>query len=192
MSLVGPEFSGEEIMGYAIALFFDLAACQKLEEARQAILRAAGMPLPVDARSQPHITLAMFETIEDPASVDKILRKFSRTVPPFPIQMASAGLFPTEEEVIFLAPVTTRRLLDVHVRLHRELKRAGLVSIPYYRPEQWVPHCTVSVGLKSDAKARALESILHSGAFGAAVLSEIGLVQYDPIKYLGTHPLGGG
>jgi 2'-5' RNA ligase len=190
--LAGPEYSGEENMGYAIVLFFDLPDRQKMEDVRQSILQTAGFPLPTDARSQPHITLAMFETLEKPTLVDKIIRKFSRTVAPFKIHIAFAGLFPTEEEVIFLAPVATRQLLDVHGRLHRELKREGLVSVPYYQPEEWVPHCTVSVGLKSDTKARALESVMHSGAFGAAVLSEIGLVQYDPIKYLGTYPLSGG
>jgi 2'-5' RNA ligase len=183
--------SRERPMGFAIVLFFDSTVSEKIEALRNRIRQAAGLPDPADTRWRAHMTLAMFDSIASLEPVIRIMKSFSDAVPPFDIKMESVGWFPTPERVIFLSPVATRRLLDVHERLHRLLEREGLISQPYYRPGKWVPHTTLSAGLPAGFETTALEEILSSAVFGFAALDEVGLVEFDPIKYLATFPLAG-
>jgi 2'-5' RNA ligase len=178
-------------MGYAIVLFFDPASCRRVEELQDGISHPAGLPATGNARPRPHITLALFDALETTDPADKILRNISHSVFPFEIKLESIGWFPTKEGVIFLAPVVTRQLLDVHGHLHRMLDGEGLISVPHYQPGKWVPHCTISTGLTPDSAARTLEAILRSNVFGCVALVEIGLVEFDPIKYLSAFPLVG-
>jgi 2'-5' RNA ligase len=178
-------------MGYAIVLFFGPPTCQRIEDLRNGISQAAGLPASGNGRSRPHITLAVFDLLEPFEPGIRILERFSRTVFPFDIKLESVGWFPTAEGVMFLSPVVTRHLLDVHESLHRLLDEEGLISQSYYRPGKWVPHCTIAAGLPPYAAMMALNEILRSKVFGWVALSEVGLVEFDPIKYLSTFPLVG-
>ncbi len=178
-------------MGFAIVLFFDPTASEKIEALRTRIRQAAGLPDPVDSRWRAHITLAMFDSIASVEPVIRIMKSFSHAVPPFDIKMESVGWFPSPERVIFLSPVATRRLLDVHEQLHRLLVGEGLISQPYYQPGKWVPHTTLSAGMPAGFENTTLEEILRSAVFGFAALDEVGLVEFDPIKYLAAFPLTG-
>ena len=178
-------------MGYAIVLFFDQSSCQRVEDLRNSISQAADLPAPGNGRSRPHITIAMFDTLENIQPTIRIVDKFSRTVFPVEIKLEFIGWFPTAEGVIFLSPVVTRPLLDVHDILHRLLDGEGMISHSYYRPGKWVPHCTIAAGLPPPTANMALNEILRSMVFGSVTLSEVGLVEFDPIKYLSTFPLVG-
>ena len=58
---------------------------------------------------------------------------------------ASLGVFPTKENVLFLAPVVTPTLLDLHAAFHAMAQRLRATCRPYYLSGRWVPHCTLSM-----------------------------------------------
>jgi 2'-5' RNA ligase len=178
-------------MAHAIVLFFDPSSCQRVEDLRNRISKAAGFPAPANNRWLPHLTLAIFQTLEKIEPAVRIMDLFSRTIAPFEVVLESIGWFPTPEEVMFLSPVVTRELLDVHDSLHRLLEEGGLTSQPYYRPGMWVPHCTILTGLPPSASPEVLDEVLRSKVFGRVALTEVGLVEFDPINYLSTFPLAG-
>jgi 2'-5' RNA ligase len=178
-------------MGYAIVLFFDPPSCRRIEDLRIGISKTAGLAASAEGASRPHISLALMDALETIEPVNRVLRTFSHNVFPFELKLESVGWFPTVEGVMFLAPLVTRQLLNIHESLHRLLGGEGLISMPYYLPGKWVPHCTIAVGIPPSAAARAMDEILRSDVFGCVALTEVGLVEFQPIKYLSTFPLVG-
>ena len=59
--------------------------------------------------------------------------------------------------VVFLGPAVTPALLDLHARAHAAFARAGAASLPYYRPDAWVPHMTVGHGIEPQRLGSAVQ-----------------------------------
>jgi hypothetical protein len=70
-------------MGYAVVLFSDPSSCQRMEDLRNGILQAAGLPFPGNGRWRPRITPAMFDGIEKIEPAIRITEMFSRAVSSF-------------------------------------------------------------------------------------------------------------
>jgi 2'-5' RNA ligase len=162
-----------------------------MEDLLNRVSQPAGLTIPGNGRYRPHITLAMFDILEVIEPAIRIVENFSRAVSPVEIKLEFIGWFPTAQGAVFLGPVVTRRLLDVHDSLHRLLDGEGMISNVYYRPGIWVPHCTIVAGLPPSAVSMALEEILRSKVFESVTLGEVGLVEFDPIKTLAAFPLVG-
>ncbi|MBI3948251.1 MAG: 2'-5' RNA ligase family protein [Armatimonadetes bacterium] len=175
-------------MGYAVEVYFDPQA-----EARVRLLwqRLAdqGISSPLSAAgSRPHVSLAVFER-GDPVRLREELAALVPRCPPLSLLFSSVGAFPTQEGVVFLAPVVTPGLLEVHRRFHGQLQEAGIRSLEHYRPGRWVPHCTVATNLAPAQTALAMEVCVASSAFGPATLTEIGLVEFRPVRSICALPL---
>jgi len=61
--------------------------------------------------------------------------------------LTSLGFFLTGVAPAYLAVTPTGRLLSLHEEVHEALGGAG--SWDYYRPGEWVPHCTLAMGVTS-------------------------------------------
>ncbi len=48
------------------------------------------------------------------------------------LSIASLGIFPGEQAVVFLAPIVIPDLLDLHREVHQLLQGAGAFPAPYY------------------------------------------------------------
>jgi 2'-5' RNA ligase len=134
---------------FAVELLFD-------PEAEAAVLdvwrevAGVGSSVLFDLAARPHVTLAVHEEPDGP-QLDRTVRRFRAPATPF--RLASAGTFPGDEGVAFLAPVVTDALLELHRRWHA----ASPGSHEHYRPGVWVPHCTVGILLEGRGMAEALE-----------------------------------
>ena len=157
---------------------------------RKSLARAAINSVMLDVGAQPHISLAVFENL-DPQMLRADLSRFAEVTRPLSLDLASAGTFPTAEGVVFLAPVVTQELLLVHQRFHRLLSDRGLDCVAYYRPGNWVPHCTVAIDVAPDRVAASLEMCVQSEAFGAVALDEVSLIEFRPVREVYAFPLGG-
>jgi len=60
------------------------------------------------------------------------------------LSIASLGIFPGEQAVVFLAPIVIPDLLDLHREVHQLLQGAGAFPTPYYLPGHWTPHCALA------------------------------------------------
>ncbi|MEV2267878.1 2'-5' RNA ligase family protein [Nonomuraea africana] len=89
------------------------------------------------------------------------------------LKLSSLGLFPGAEGVLFLGATVTHELLTFHNRVHAALANQSIKHWPCYLPGNWVPHCTLAVGLKREEVMRATE-LLHDFAPIVAVVSAIG------------------
>lgn len=175
-------------MGFAVEMRFDPQAESRVrslwdELARQGIRS----PLPTIG-SRPHVSLAVFDRL-DPSRIRPELERMAAKIAPIPLTLCAVGSFPTQEGVVFLAPVVTQELLELHRRVHAHIDELGLRVLEHYRPGRWVPHCTVAIDLPREQVPLALDICRGSRAFGPALLAEIGLVQYRPVRPICSYPL---
>ena len=128
-------------MGYAIELNLSPASSARVVGLWEDLARASISSSMLDLGAQPHISLTVVDEL-DPALLRADLSRFAERTPLLSVDLASAGTFPTAEGVLFLAPVVTPELLEIHRGFHRLLSDRGVESVAYYRPGNWVPHCT--------------------------------------------------
>ena len=139
---------------------------------------------------RPHISLAGVEHL-DAQQVCARLKTFSQSVSPLTIKFGAVGTFPTEQGVVYLAPIVTSELLRLHQELDVRLASLGLSSHEYYRPGNWIPHCTVAINLPQANVPAAVNACCKSSLFHAARLVEIALVEYLPVREICVYPFGG-
>ncbi len=120
-----------------------------------------------------------------------MLEAFAWDTAPLECSLASVGVFPTEEGVVFLAPVVTRELLDLHQEFQMRLDEFGARCSAYYRPGAWVPHCTLATGVARAAVPQAVPVCLDAALPIRARFERVALVEFWPVKVLYAFDLAG-
>jgi 2'-5' RNA ligase len=157
-------------MGLAVELLFDGESERAVGRVWDAVRAVSGSSLLFDLRARPHVSLAVYpEGVRGP--LERAVQGLR--APPLPFVLSSAGTFPGDEGVAFLAPAVDDALL----RLHREWHALAPGGLPYYAPGAWVPHCTVGFRLAkvAPALAAAREALPIRGRF-----ESIALIEFDP------------
>jgi 2'-5' RNA ligase len=184
-------------MGYAVTLNLSRDSAARVVKLWEGLAREGISSVMLDVGAQPHISLAVFEDLAAgmlraaPEMLRAGLSRFAEVTQPLPVDLASAGTFPTGEGVVFLAPVITQELLEAHRRFDGLLEDRGVDCAEYYLPGRWVPHCTVATGVAPDKMGAALEICLRSEAFGAVLLDKVCLIEFPPARQIYAFPLGG-
>ena len=175
--------------GLAVEYFFDPQTEKQILDFRNSIYQQGVRPVLGAMNDRPHISLAVFGRI-DPQPLVQLTQEFSRRLTTFEIQLSAIGVFPTEDNVLFLIPAANSRLLQVHAEYHDLLKQERIVCNPNYLPGNWVPHCTLELDLSKAQLKKALQ--LSQAAFTPlrGSLVELGVVAFRPISYLADFKLG--
>src|SRR5437016_6045901 len=103
-------------MPFAIELFFDTRSDMAVQKLGQLLEKEKITSIFSTLGATPHISLAVFEKY-DPRRLHSVLKNFASRFPPAPFSLSSLGTFPGKEGVLFLAPVVTAGLLEIHSRL---------------------------------------------------------------------------
>jgi 2'-5' RNA ligase len=130
-------------MTFAIQLFFDPASDTVVRNL-WAELASTELPFPLrDSGNRPHISLAIYNELNTAVCLG-LLDSFAQTCTPFALSIASLGIFPGEQAVVFLAPIVSSGLLDLHRQVHQLLQGTGTLPSTNYLPGHWTPHCTLA------------------------------------------------
>ena len=181
---------GKLTMGYAVELYIDAQMEAAVRGLWQTLADRGVTSLMPELGARPHISLTVFDALYPPDVHDE-LQNFATEVAPIPLQFSAVGIFPTAEGVVFLAPVVTPRLLDVHAAFHARMAALGLPSLSYYRPGNWVPHCTVAINLPADQIPAAVAICKAAPVFRAFSLVGLDLIEFRPVKTIYEFPLVG-
>ena len=172
-------------MGYAAGLFFDAVSSKTVTEYWRQIdsqyLRIGAVP---------HISLAVFDAVDIPL-MEKIIMEFASKQEKIKLTMPSVASFLTVEKVIFLAPVVTRPLLELHKRFYELLTRYDTEYDPLYRPGNWVPHCTLDMKLTADEYSEKLALCGGFSPIEKAGMESVGLIEFQPVKEIFRYELQG-
>lgn len=133
-------------MNYAIELVFDNESQMVINELRTK-LNDNGVH--DEAVKLNHISIGDYKTDNIEELKNKVI-EFSKTIKPFELSLVSVGTFMTKENVIFLEPIMTDELIDIHKRFIEYMKDFDGVLNPYYDIDKWMPHCTISIRLSDE------------------------------------------
>jgi 2'-5' RNA ligase len=177
-------------MGFAVELQIDEVNATPIVELSNAIYAQCGGESLTGIGGHPHISLATFTQLE-PERLESALVAFAATTPPLPVTLASVGVFPSTQGIVYLAPVVTPQLLAVHARFHELLDQLGLQCHPYYRPGNWMPHCTVGLELPVDKIGQAVVLCQQARVFKPVTLAAVRLIEFRPARPILTYQLQG-
>lgn len=178
-------------MPYSIELRFDDALSARIGEARRALAERDTSSM-AEAAGAPHVSLAVYdERGIDPARLAAMIEHLAAMKEPLSISLASLGMFPTEERVLFLAPVPSRTLLDLHAAWHALAADPAASCWSYYLPGNWVPHCTLCTALPPPDLAHAIAHLGQRWTPLAGTLRTLALIRSQPVEVLDERPLAG-
>jgi 2'-5' RNA ligase len=169
-------------VSYSIELYFDGPSDSRVRSiwSKVANLGAATM---IESDSRPHVSLAVAESLEVGAVIP-MLDRFARANKRFPLSLPAVGLFPAAEPVVFLAPKVTADLLELHRDFMAEFVPLAEGIWPYYMPEAWVPHCTITMGIRAESVGLAYAACHTSGLPLEVHVVGMSLVEFVPVKQL--------
>ena len=174
--------------GFAIELFLDAEAEKKVLSFRDTIYDDGVQPVQGLMNDKPHISLAVFPKV-DGQKLLQLTEEFAQTLCSFEFRLGAVGTFPTTDNVLFLYPVPSPKLLEVHAGLHERLLQSGLKSSPYYSPGKWVPHLTLEFNLAREELCRAVGIFKENFTPIDGEFTHLGVVGFRPIEYLGNYEL---
>lgn len=161
------------------ALYFD-AQTDAAVRGLWRLIEEAGLPAQMQAlKYPPHMTILTCENMRFEALRDQ-LEEFITHQPPLTVQFHSLGVFKGDEAVIYLAPVTTRPLLDFHARLWEIIAPYSANPNALYQPGSWVPHVTLDLEVPLERAGAVLDLLLRVPRPRAAVLEALFLADYNP------------
>ena len=137
----------------AVCLYFDADTTAAVREVWARFAEAGVSSEMPDAGWRPHITLAGCRDLRL-SDYLPVLNEFASCVEPMKTSLSSIGLFGGDRHTLFLTPIVTRSLLDIHARHHRLVAQHCSAVSPFYAPDGWVPHCTLALNLSLRELAR--------------------------------------
>ncbi len=177
-------------MAFAVILYFDPITEVSVRALWDALAAQGVSSVMATMGIRPHISLVGWEGLA-PESVRHELADLAASTAPLTTRLGAVGTFPTDQGVVYLAPVVTTELVKLHEAFHARLSSLGISSFDYYRPTSWIPHCTVAINLPAEGVLVAVDVCRRGRVFGPARLIEIALVEYLPVKEICAFPFGG-
>ena len=178
-------------MPFAIQLFLDTTSDMAVQSVWEELASTGVASYMRDSGNRPHFSLAIYSELNVPVSVS-LLKSFAETLSPFALPIASLGVFPSEQAVVFLAPIVSPSFLDLHMQVHQLLQDAGASPALKYLPGNCTPHCTLAMRVPPQLISQAVEICLGMPFPMRVYVEEIGVIEYPPVKHLFSFRLTGG
>ena len=168
-------------MPFAVALYLDHAADAAVRALSRRLDPTRFPGFTSGSEVHAHISLVVCDGL-DVEQFRPALAQFAAETPRLPCTLASLGVFSTDEGVIFLAPTASRALIDVQEQVVERLSQFGAQVGPYWIPGNWVPHCTLAIGIPRELIPTAV-GVCHA-AFRpiAGQLTQVSLFEIDPVR----------
>jgi len=178
----------KNLLGFAIQFYFDAQTESAVLSFRDSLYRSGIEPELGKLNDRPHVTLTVVSHADQHVLI-RTTEEFASQLDPFPVQLAGNGVFPTADNVLFLIPVPSLHLIKTHRNFHRILKKKGIVSVYYYLPDQWVPHCTLESEQPDEQFELMLQRCKQNFNPIQGYFASIGVISFHPICYLAEFPL---
>lgn len=172
-------------MNHAVELYFDDTGTRQINIVREQ-LSASGVS--IDAGTRPHISLALYENLNQHELIERV-SVFAKHPCHLNLNMASLGIFPSSESVIFFAPKITPELLGFHADFLYFMESYHPKLSSYYDIPHWVPHCTLGIHLSSDELTTAVKLLKELNPLPIlARITQIGVLEFPPNKEVFSTP----
>ena len=105
-----------------------------------------------------------------------------------PAYIGSVGMF-NDTKTIFVSPMMNKKMYELQGELHEWLKEYDSKGWEWYRPDRWVPHCTIALTREDEESVfyKASDLILREFKKMSGEFVEIGLVKVSfPVEEIFT------
>ncbi|KAG1326999.1 hypothetical protein COCNU_01G009330 [Cocos nucifera] len=186
--------------GYAVELYFDPALENQVLKAWNVLARRQISTQLIEMAARPHLTLLSSPSL-DPLKLHPALHSVASRLDPLPLSLSSVGAFPSSSSsdagggggggaILFLAPTPSSALLHLHAQLCDALKKEGVELPEEFRPDAWVPHCSVAQDVPRSRMAEAFCILRDLKLPVSGYAMDIGLVEFSPVREICSFPLG--
>lgn len=165
-------------MKYAIELYYDENTENQLFQLSKGIADKKISTKFLEWKTRPHLTLGCFNDVDEISCIEK-LKIFAKSHKVMPAYIGSVGMF-NDTKTIFVSPIMNSNMYKFQRELYESLKDFDTNGFEWYRPDCWVPHCTIALIEKDDDEAffKASNYILRefkkiSGKFVSIGLTKI-------------------
>ena len=176
-------------MAYAVHVFFDQNTDVLVRNIWEELAKNNLETYMYESGNRPHLTLEIFEDINiEIAQIS--LFNFSKSRSSIPISFQQIGLFPSPEKVVFWAPVVTDELLHFHNDVYEIFQFCNSNKSPYYAPGRWTPHCSLAMEIDDQKNIQQIIEICSTlPSPHEAIITEVGLISFRPVKQICTYEL---
>lgn len=129
----------------------------------------------------PHVTLAVYQDA-DPARLKDVVDRVSEARSAVTLIFSSIGVFENETLVLWARPLPNKALLRLHADLHRQSDPTDCHH--HYRPEAWVPHCTIAMNVPRAASAAAMRWAGERRIEFSVTFDGLDCVRFPPVEIL--------
>lgn len=126
---------------------------------------------------RPHVTLAVFDALDE-AAAGTALAAIAATQQSWSSALAGLGAFEAPRSVLWARPAVDASLASLQAKVVASLASP---CHPHYRPDAWVPHCTLADGLSSVSLAHARELVADADVAGSVRYASLELVRFPPV-----------
>ena len=99
---------------------------------------------------------------------------------------------PNPKATIFLGPAVTQSLLAIKQEVDSALRDLGKCpDYNFFEPEHWIPHCLLALELEQEKLNNGLEVAMSLPIPLRGRVTEIGVIEFFPVKHLFGYELGG-
>ena len=175
-------------MQAVLQLFFDESTDTFFRSLWQKV-KDAGLPNSLLERgATPHLTLSFGDDVD----VDNLVSSLADVLSEksiLELTFASLATFANENGVIFIAPVVTDSLLDLHRDVQEAMSNHTSTST-YSQVGRWFPHCTLTMRLSPPQLLEGFTLLddLQLPVSGQGV--QVGLLEFPSLKELASWRLG--
>lgn len=131
-------------------------------------------------RYRPHITFAIYDDYQPDILrdvFDSVFKSVKKTV----VIFDELNFFETTDSLVLWAnPIVTVDILEIHQRIHELLNVNSCRD--HYRPENWVPHCSVAMSIPLNRKSEAMEFVDREFDSFEVVFDVADLVSFLPVQ----------
>ena len=174
-------------MQYAIELYYDQETEKKLMSLAQRVDEENLSTKFLEWKTRPHLTLACYNDVDEEQCAQK-LKEFAQSHKVMPAYIGSVGMF-NDTKTIFVSPMMNKKMYELQGELHEWLKEYDSKGWEWYRPDRWVPHCTIALTREEEESVfyKASDLILREFKKMSGEFVEIGLVKVSfPVEEIFT------
>jgi 2'-5' RNA ligase len=178
-------------MSYAVMLFFDNDVENQVQSIWKELVEADVDRYLHHSGNRPHIKLAIFEELSL-SECQSRLQSLAASIASFSIDFKHFGVFPNPKPTIFLGPAVTQSLLAIKQEVDSALRDLGKCpDYDFFEPEHWIPHCLLALELEQEKLNKGLEVAMSLPIPLHGRVTEIGVIEFFPVKHLFGYKLGG-
>lgn len=167
-------------MGFAISLRSDHSSAEAVRALWRDVERFEDQPSMALLGYPPHVTLAIYDSdAVSEAETREALHRASQNLRALHLTFDAIRTFNGPPMVLWAAPRPSTVLQAVHTAVHAVIDPVHCRR--HYRPETWVPHCTLGTQVKNNQREAAL-------SFASAFQSEIEVI-FDALDCISLPPI---